>query len=164
MDYGLMGMINIDVSDLRTYQDLALLMDRQDFLMKVGKLRLRRLFGKEIDEKEIDKLINHYRYPNSLHKAISSAVFENRVTNLDVSGYGNYQAKTGLPKNYGHPILTLKLDKKIKQHRDWFISNKRNWLNIQLGYRKLSNMSDAVPFTTIQTAINTYKKNLNIKL
>lgn len=112
MDYGIMGMVNIDVYDLRTYQDLAFLVDREDFLIKIGNLRLKQLLTSKIDETEILKLKDHYKYPDSLHKAIRSAVFDNKITDLDVFGYKNNLTKVGVFKDYAHPILSLKLDKK----------------------------------------------------
>lgn len=39
----MMGMVNIDVYDLRTFQDLALLVDREDFLVNIVNLRLKQL-------------------------------------------------------------------------------------------------------------------------
>lgn len=169
MDYGMVGMVNIDVYDLRTYQDLAFLVDREDFLIKIGNLRVKQLLDTKIDEKEISKLKDYYKYPDGLCKAIRSAVFDNKITDLDIFGYENSLTKVGILKDYSHPILSLKLNKQIKLHRLWYAVQHQTQKINKIGYRKISRLNskdlkNRTPITTIQTAINTYKKNLQIKI
>lgn len=95
-----MNKIDVDIRDDRKFQDIVLLVDRDDFLLK--RLNLLTKFIKSGKEKniledyfglsgfvydEISKLRKEYNYPQELFTAIQSAVLKGKVNDEDVALY-----------------------------------------------------------------------------
>jgi len=169
----------LDIKNIRAFQHLALLVDRDDFKEDIKKIRpivLSSLFSKPksaIEQyipaipKEITDILEKYRYPQSLENAILSLLIKNTISDEDIR---NYDPPIGQPKSklrdyIFHPI-DIRLDKKIKQHREWYLTYKQNNAkeeNIYLGYREVAKNFDK-SYTTIATAISSYQQKLNIPI
>lgn len=169
----------LEIRNTRTFQHLALLIDRSDFREDIKKIRsavlskyysdTKSLLNQDITDtpKEIINLLEKYRYPLDLTNAILAIIIRNKITNKEVS---QYKPQIGQPKNklrnyIPHPI-DIRLDKKIKDHRQWYLLYKQNnneTKNVYLGYREVSKIIGK-PYTTIATAINSYQKKIEITI
>ena len=169
--------IEIFIDDVRLFQHLALLFDRQDFLDRIEKIRIKRLYclGKEKNlteqysgipqniSDEIDNLINDFGYPEELSTAITSAVLKGKVTNEDI--YFKYEPekfeKNKRIREYLHPILSLRVDLTIRKQRKWYWLNKNGY-----GYKRITSMEKISEdsHTTVASAIKSYKNKLAVVL
>lgn len=169
----------LEIADKRTYQHLALLVDRDDFKNDINKIRttvLIKYFSplkSRLEQylptipKEIFEILEKYRYSPDLAEAILSLITSNKITNQEVR---KYQPKIGKPKSklrgyFSHPI-DFRLDNKIKIHRQWFLLYNQNdnvTQNVYLGYREISK-TIGKSYTTIATAIKSYQRKLGIPI
>lgn len=172
----------LEITDTRTFQHLALLVDRPDFKADLIKYRPAILAKQFVTSSstldpylpnqpnipdEIFDLLDKYRYPDSLAIAIQSLIINNKITDNEVQ---DYQPIVGKPKSklrhyLPHPF-DLRLDSQIKRNRSWYLlyqENENKNQNDYLGFHKIAKIVNA-PYTTIYTAITAYQNKLLLKL
>lgn len=114
-----MGRVNLEgISDIRKYQDLALLVDRQDFQQDIAKLRndIAKIEYPNQHEKykgyyigaEQSQLAKNlalkYQYPHGFGKALLAAALNNKITDADmVSCYVNVHRYATIFPDEKHP-------------------------------------------------------------
>lgn len=177
-----MEYVDVEISDIRIFQHLVLLVDRKDFLF------MRDLVKTELVERKnslledygtapevIRKLVALYRYPKELETAILSAVMNNKITEKDVVLYKpGHRTKKGSGIDKTHPILNLRVTNSIRNQRQFYIQHQQGLLlhkqgllkqfrkhGEHSGYRSLGKSSNK-PISTVQTAIKSYIKKLSI--
>lgn len=169
----------LDIKDTRTFQHLALLVDRSDFKDDVKNLKpliLAKLINSPQSKienyltsipKEIYSILEKYQYPSDLAEGIVSLIVNNKISDKEVH---NYDPAVGQPKSklrgyLSHPF-NFRLDPNIKIHRYWYLLYQQNTVgnkNIYLGYRELSKIVGK-RFTTISTAIKAYQTKISIPI
>lgn len=174
-----MKRIDVNVEDVRVFQHLVLLFDRQDFYIDLLVIKEKARIGKiKLDLKddiigqyngiptplynEIEELRKKYRYPRKLSIAIIAALILWKVSENDIIDYNpSASPRTKLVRQYSHPILAQPIERKtIKRDREWY------WLNREgIGYRRLEKKYKFKhSIQTIASAIRSYEEKLLIKL
>lgn len=173
-------MIDVNVKNNKVFQDLVLLVDRDDFLSDCKLLKtflgIKLLAGSDKLEGygnasqeiylRISELREKYKYPQELENAINAAILNNQITEIDIIRYKPFKyERSKVIRNYLHPILSLRPEPTIRRDRELY------WLNKNMGYSRIKNSREYKKYThnednlsTIQSAINSYKRKLAIIL
>lgn len=163
--------VTVEVSDLRIFQHLVLLLDRPEVTDKISLIRLTSIVAPldslvskytQIPDKIYDealKLLHDYRYPEELKQAILATVLRDKITDEDVAKYTpQVYPRQGIIRDYLHPILSIPVQDHIKRDREWY------WLNRdRAGYNNLAKTNGEYK-TTVESAIKSYKTKLKIKI
>lgn len=148
--------VDLQITNTRTFQHLALLVDRPDFVRKTVLLRgIYFLRDKEGARKNVKKMLKEYSYPSKLEDAVFKAIFEKKVVDEDVKWYRpkTYNQRPPL-RGYLHSILAIRVERNIREDRDLYWTNKNG-----IGYRKLADRTGR-DLETIKSKIKSYSKKL----